>query len=477
MRRTLPAILLTVLLVLAASQSLWAADISRLGGGARSIALGKAYTGLHGDVNSMFINPSGISGVNTFELSSMYVNFAGDVSYTMLSAAYPTNFGVFGAGYLGAFSGDLAFTTEEGTGRIASAGVFNYSSSIMSLSYAARPFERLSLGLSGKYFSKGSPQVDGGTGSGMSLDIGAVYALNDNLTLGLSGKNLLNTGIRWDGGITESIPYDLRAGLVFTPTNKLTAMLDGEKVQGSDILMRAGMEYKLRDELSVRVGAEQMQLSRGSSYWNYSGGVGLNFRGMKLDYAYYRDTIVAENSSHFISVSIGFPLVASVKPKEAVQEMRIAEIPTSEVPAVTPATPEAEQKPYVVEEQKKAPEPASSGLTEQKVRDYINLLDSKIKAYKAKGNIAKVKELRKEKQKTINRWNAVQGKQTVRKPPAKKAPSATIEEKKLKNYIILLNSKIKRYKARGDQVKARELQIERQRVVDKWQDVRKRSER
>lgn len=477
MRRTAAVIFLTVLLALAASQSLWAVDISRLGGGARSIAVGKAYTGVYGDINSMFINPSGLSGISTFEISSMYVNYAGDVTYTMLGATYPTKFGVFGAGYLGAFSGDLAFTTEESSGRIASVGLFNYSSSIMSLSYAARPFERLSVGLSGKYYSKGSPQVDGGNGSGMSLDIGAVYALNDNLTLGLSGQNILNTGIRWDGGITENIPYDLRVGLVFVPNNKLTAMLDGEKVQGSDILMRAGIEYKLRDQLSVRVGAEQMQLGRGSSYWNYSGGVGLKFGEMELDYAYYRDTLVAENSSHFISISIGFPAIASVKPKEAVQEVRTAEAPTKEMPAVTATTPEAEEKPYIVEEQQKASEPASSGLTEQKVRDYINLLDSKIKTYKAKGNAAKVKELRKEKQKTINRWKAAQGKQTVRKPVVKKTPSVTVQEKKIKNYIKSLNSKIKKYKARGDKTKVRQLQIERQRAVDKWQEIRKRSKR
>lgn len=220
-----------------------------------------------------------------------------------------------------------------------------------------------------------------------------------------------------------------------------------------------------------------MQLGRGSSYWNYSGGVGLKIGEMELDYAYYRDTLVAENSSHFISVSIGFPAIASVKPKEAVQKVITAEVPTEEIPAVTAVTPEAEPVMSVVEEEKEVPERVSSGLTQQKVRDYINLLDSKIKTYKAKGNTAKVKELRKEKQKTINRWNAAQGRQVVRKPAAKKAPSVTIEEKKLKNYIKLLNSKIKRYKARGDKVKVRQLQIERQRAVDKWQEVRKRTKR
>ncbi len=479
MRRTLPAILLTVLLVLAASQSLWAADISRLGGGARSIALGKAYTGVHGDVNSMFINPSGISGINTFEISSMYVNYAGDIAYTMLGAAYPTGFGVFGAGYLGAFSGDLAFTTEESTGRIGSVGLFNYSSSIISLSYAGNPSDRLSLGLSGKYYSKGSPQVDGGTGSGMSLDIGAVYKLNDNLKLGLSGQNLLNSGIKWDGGVTESIPYDIRAGLVYTPNNRLTAMLDGEKVQGSDVLLRVGAEYKLRDELGVRIGAEQMQLGRGSSYWNYSGGVGLKLGEIKIDYAYYHDTLVMDNSSHFVSISIGFPGVGSGKLKKEVLEVKV-EQPSAEVEGIV-VQPTPEAKPVVsIAEEEKASEQPSSGLTQQKVRNYINLLDSKIKTYKAKGNAAKVKELRKEKQKTINKWKAVQKKEAVPKPEVKKttvkkASSSQIAEKKAKNYIKLLNSKIKRYKAKGNAAKVKELQIERQRAVDRWQEIRRRS--
>jgi len=152
--------------IAAACSSAIGADIMQIGAGARSISMGRAYAGELGDVNSMFINPAGLSAINTFELSSMYVNFAGDVSYTLLSAAYPFRFGVIGVGYLGAFSGDLALTTIESTGRIGADGVFNYASNIMSVSYAGNPSDQLSLGLSGKYYSKGSPQVSGANGSG-----------------------------------------------------------------------------------------------------------------------------------------------------------------------------------------------------------------------------------------------------------------------------------------------------------------------
>ena len=472
-------IFIAVFLILAAGSAVYAVDISRMGAGARSISLGKAYTGALGDVNSMFINPAGLSTVNTFELSSMYVNYAGDVSYTLLSAAYPFRFGVVGVGYLGAFSGDLAITTVESTGRIGAVGLFNYSSNIMSVSYAGNPSDRLSLGLSGKYYSKGSPQVSGGNGSGMSVDMGAVYKLSDSLKIGLSGQNLLNTGIKWDGGITETIPYDLKAGLVFNPNNKMTAMLDAEKVQDSDVLLRAGAEYEFKDDLWLRIGAEQMQAGIGSSYWNYSGGIGLKLGEMKIDYAYYRDTLVMDNSSHFISVSMSFPGVASRKAEKKVREIN-KEQSTAES-GVTAAVPTPEAKPvlFITEEAKKIPEQPSSGLTEQKVRNYINLLDSKIKAYKAKGNVAKVKELRKEKQKTLNKWKAVQKKhtapkKTVKKTAAKKTSSQGLAEKKAKDYITLLNSKIKKYKAKGNTAKVKELQIERQRAVDRWQEIRRR---
>jgi hypothetical protein len=474
------ALLFIVLFAVTTASAAYAADISRLGGGARSISLGKAYSGQLGDPNSMFVNPSGIAAVNTFEISSMYVNFAGDISYAMLSAAYPTAFGVVGVGYMGAFSGDLPFTTQESTGRIGSAGVFNYSSNIMSVSYAGNPSDKLSLGLSGKYFFRGSPQVDGGSGSGMSIDMGAVYRMNDKVKIGLSGQNLINTGIKWDGGVTEAIPYDLKAGLVVSPNEKLSAMLDVHKSQGAEALLRAGAEYRLRKELGLRIGAEQMQSGVGSTYWNYSGGIGLNLGEMKIDYAYYHDALVADNSSHFISVSIGFPGVASVRESKRAVEPEVVEEASIEAQSlVVSPEPAARTGQLIVATPEKgtAPEqPTGTRLSEHRVREYINLLDRKIKVYKSQKNAFKVKEVQAEKQRALKRWEA-EKKAAAEEKPEKKPPAEKdqLTEEKVRDYIILLDTKINHYRSQKNAAKVGEVQAEKQKMIKRWEEFKIRT--
>lgn len=311
------------------SSSAMCADIMQIGAGARSISLGRAYVGELGDSNSMMLNPAGMNKIATFELSSMYANFASDVSYTVINAALPTEFGVIGIGYTGSSVADLMITTMEETGRIGSIGSFNYGSNVMYVSYAGQPTENLSLGINGKYYSKGASQISGGTGTGMSVDLGAVYKVNDNLRLGLSGQNLFNTGIKWENGVNESIPYDLRAGMVLTPNDKLTVMIDAEKQQGSQVLFKAGSEFNIWKNLWVRGGAEQMSQGEGQSYINYTGGVGLKIGELKIDYAYYRDTLVLDNSTHFVSLTIDFPVYGPGKVFKETEESpeRIEPVP------------------------------------------------------------------------------------------------------------------------------------------------------
>ncbi|MFA5104314.1 MAG: hypothetical protein WC527_03990 [Candidatus Margulisiibacteriota bacterium] len=474
-----------------------AADIELIGAGARSISLGRAYVGEIGDSNSIFSNPAGLGGIGTMELSSMFANFAGDVTYTNLNAAIPTEYGNIGIGYLGARVGNLVFTTIEANGRIGSAGEFSYGSNIIAVAYSRKLWESTYLGITGKYYNDGSSQV--ANGSGASIDIGAIYKFNDKLRLGLSGQNILNTGMKWDTGITDPIPYNLKAGLIYQPNDVFEGLLDVEQTQGRPMLVKAGLETKIWKNVGIRIGAEQMTQGQGENYFNYSAGVGLAVDRFRVDYAYYRDMLVSDNSTHFVSFTIDFPAVASwkfdkkeEKPSgQVIEPVIVAETPVTEQSV---SGSEKETGFFVPDEKEvnkiKQPTPAVSNA--QGVRDYLNLLDSKIKKNKAKGNTAKVKELKKEKNRTLRKWKAEQEKTTAPKPAAKKAAakkvvlkktsvkkvsSSVLAEKKAKNYIKQLNSKIKINKARGNTVKVKELQQERQMAVDRWNQLKSRSPR
>ena len=308
------------------SMSAFAADIELIGAGARSVSLGRAYAGELGYSNSIFINPAGLSGIGSYEISSMFANFAGDVNYSNINAAFPAFGGVIGVGYLGASVGDMAITTIEANGRIGASGGFNYNSDIIALSYARKVNDNLALGAGGKYYNSGNSLSS--NGSGMALDLGAVYQLNEKLTIGLAGLNLLCTGMQWNSGATDQIPYTLNAGIIYKLNDVFECLIDADKVQNQPVLFKAGTEMKIWKSLDVRIGAEEMTQGSGQNYFNYTAGVGLTIGQLTVDYAYYRDMLVTDNSTHFISISIAFPV--ETRSGAAVKTIAPATFPTTQ---------------------------------------------------------------------------------------------------------------------------------------------------
>jgi len=419
MRKILVFLFMMIFIAMTSSSAM-CADIMQIGAGARSISLGRAYVGELGDANSMLLNPAGINKITTFELSSMYANFASDVSYTVINAALPTEFGVIGIGYTGSSIADLMITTMEETGRIGSIGSFNYGSNVMYVSYAGQPTDNLYLGISGKYYSKGASQISDGTGAGMSVDLGAMYKVNENIRLGLSGQNLFNTGIKWENGVNESIPYNLRAGMVLTPNDKLTVMLDAEKQQGSQVLFKAGSEFNIWKNLWIRGGAEQMSQGEGQSYINYTGGVGLKIGELKIDYAYYRDTLVLDNSTHFVSITIDFPVYGPgrVFKEEAAQE-RVEPAPQGESIIIEEdKTPVSIRKTAPVKKEiKKSVKKAKKELrAKKKVKAYQIKKKAGAKKYVSKKNVSYKKNyLKKKPVKTTVKKGVKPAKKSVKK--------------------------------------------------------------
>ena len=125
------------------AQTKVANDPSRIGVGARPLGIGKAYLGLGDDVNSMFINPAGLSMVkDNWQVTSMSGKFVNEVNYFNFGGAYPTGFGTFGIGYVGSNVGFTApsATTEvvDGVIRIIPSGAgvsYTYNNNAALLSY------------------------------------------------------------------------------------------------------------------------------------------------------------------------------------------------------------------------------------------------------------------------------------------------------------------------------------------------------
>jgi hypothetical protein len=300
------ALALTVLML--APKTASALDI---GTSARSMGLGKSFTGIYGAAECVFGNPAGLFDLKRPELFSMYTDLSGDMRHTLVGMAAPAWSGAIGLGYAGSKSGDIFATMiDPDTGRPVESGIFNYGTDNFFLNYAGGITGDLSYGLRLKYVKKGGSIASAGEGTAVNLDAGLIYRVKERAAFGLAVENVAEGGfgaMKWSGG-EEEIPRVISLGGVYSFENIGTSIF-------SDISLRKtippefrfGCEWNPWKSLDLRAGMENLNAGPEERYTNYSVGVGYGFDSFRADYAYYIDTMLSYNSRHYISISFGFP--------------------------------------------------------------------------------------------------------------------------------------------------------------------------
>jgi hypothetical protein len=311
-------------------------DPLKLGAGARMVAMGRTAVAAAGDMNSIFVNPANTAYINNLGLTSMYTNLSEDISYTFLGGSNSYNYGNFGLAYLGAGSGGFQLTTIEAGRVVGTGGTFDYSSSVLCLTYGKEFYKDLALGASLKFFNKGFSTISGGTGSGYDMDLGIIWKPQPDLTIGLSQQNTLPSSIaaiNWGTGAKEGIPFNTKLGLSYIVRNGLLLAADMDYAQNNPLVLHGGVEWEPLKWLAIRGGIDQVPTSSSQTSTNYTIGIGLNYSGFSFDYAYYYDTLLSSaNSAHFFSLSYQmFPPGVEKKIEKARPSMRKKNF--SDVPA------------------------------------------------------------------------------------------------------------------------------------------------
>lgn len=350
-RKLLCVCLFALLIVSASSADIKATiDPSDIGLGARPTGMGKAFTGVTGDVNNIFINPAGLNALYSVEATSMYTNLLGDINYTLVGVSYPTVAGTFGLGYVGVQTGDVIVTGLDVSGRpIASGSTMGYSNNVVVLSYGGKletlasrwkPFNDMSIGLNVKVFQESFRGTGAQSAVGTDLDLGFTYKPRPYLTFGLLGKNILPYNsflggtLIWSNGTRESIPAQFKMGAAmkffgegapkqFRNQDVLGSIdIDLDPNRQLPALMHMGIEWFPVKFLAIRAGLDQSYggASITPATNNLTAGVGLRIKDLSFDYAYRKDNVLNENSNHYISLSYKFKdfRPAAVKTKEAV---------------------------------------------------------------------------------------------------------------------------------------------------------------
>ena len=211
------AFIVSAILSLMLSKAVTGTDISEIGTSARAVSVGRAYSAAESTVDSVFFNPAGLSGIDSFNFTSMYSSLSDDFSYTSLGIALPVKHGVLGFAIANEASGALYRTALDSDGKVITDGSdpFNFTDRVYSLSFAGKVNKGLAFGARIKIYEKKAYMIEDGHGSGLSADIGLLYKPHDRISLGLYHENLAGSGISWPTGTRDVLPSRTAAGLKY----------------------------------------------------------------------------------------------------------------------------------------------------------------------------------------------------------------------------------------------------------------------
>jgi len=263
--------------------------IFELGGSARSLAMGQAYSAIADQGECMLYNPAGLGQIRTTKIGLMGGLLYGGAMQSVVTANMPlATYGTIGLTYTGAFASldedDILDENGEpisGTAKMNSSGlIVTYGKKVKFIGFGVSP--KIMLGV------LGDEQA-----FGFDADLGAIIypaSLNpkwsyDLVTIGLSVKNLLGSTMDYTGSEeSPANPRVVRAGLGLRIPGEMvigdfdiTYALDETGVLG----WYGGLEFNPVDIISLRGGVNKNFISAG---------LGLHFDlarsvGMDVDYA------------------------------------------------------------------------------------------------------------------------------------------------------------------------------------------------
>ena len=271
-----------------------AAESLTLGAGARSIAMGGAYSAAADEASALYWNPADMTQVPNRSVTFMHTAYLASTSYDY--GAYVHNLGRYGAWGAGIqyFSFGSVATTDESFNPTGTISPYDMAAS---LGYAYKFSNGLSLGMAGKFIKSNwanSAQTE-------ALDFGLLSprCLDDRLKLALTVQNL-GQGLKY-GQAVEPLPLAVKAGSAYRITSNWLATMD--------------LAYPKYNSPYVNMGTEYLIVS--GDWWRFAGragfssqnnapsfGIGAGYRGLSVDYAFvpYGDL----GDAHRISLTYNF---------------------------------------------------------------------------------------------------------------------------------------------------------------------------
>lgn len=280
-----------------------------VGAGARALGMGGGFISLSNDASAVFYNPAGLPRISQQELSLMHMDLFEGTIYDYAGWVYPDpKLGGFGLAIMRIGTDDIVRRVN-----FIDQGTFDYSYTQYLISYGKQLQGGVSIGLNFKIVNQ---TLDSLSDYGLGFDVGILSTVYKNLQAGMVFRDMVPPEIEL-GAKSESSPLTLAGGLAlndfYVDDNvSMTASFELEKVENRAAKLHTGIELGLMDTYFMRGGYDRD---------NVTFGAGLNYRRLKIDYAYKVLDYIEDSHRFSFSLMIG----ASVAEKQQREENRIAQ--------------------------------------------------------------------------------------------------------------------------------------------------------
>lgn len=256
-----------------------AGAFTRLGFGARGMGMGNALTAVnHGIVSSQY-NPAlsafqeghvlyGNYGILALDRRLNHISYTQSIRLKKPGARgddAPVSIAGVSAGWINAGDANIQGYDSDGF----KTDVLSVFENQFFLNFGNRFSDRIAAGFNVKFYYSGL--YEGVTSSGFGVDLGLLYTINSEFTAAFVVQDLL-TKYKWDTGQlygpergnTTDDPFArvLRAGAAYTRRDLgLTVAADIESFDEKVFFARAGAEYAIAEQFTVRAGLDRLDLN------------------------------------------------------------------------------------------------------------------------------------------------------------------------------------------------------------------------
>lgn len=244
---------------------------------ARPAALAQAVVADAGTFSSIFINPAAIGMGNATELLLSHTEWIQDVRMETLGTRLPFDFGTLGLAVTTSSVEGIHFRERPGLPEAS----FTARFSTLQATYAYSLFDDLWIGAGAKYIHE-KIFVDEATG--YALDFGLIYSTPiEGLNAGVAFTNIGEmSAFRLSNA---ELPTSVQAGTSYTWELEEFAFTAAANIRNvarqEEMGLHLALEGRYRRFASLRIGYQSS-----SDVRSLSGGIGLSYHFLNLDYAY-----------------------------------------------------------------------------------------------------------------------------------------------------------------------------------------------